>query len=120
MVVERSAPFDRDVRRLIKRYRSLEQDLQTLQRVLIVRPNPPTSFSVELAGYGGVPKIVKVRKMACRSLPGRGAQSGLRVIYALGRSKLVLLELYSKSDQAHESEPRIRDAVRHWVESDSP
>lgn len=120
MIVERSASFERDLRRLIKRYRSLELDLQTLQRVLVARPNPPTSFSVELAGYGGFPKIVKVRKMACRSLPGRGAQSGLRVIYALGRSKILLLELYIKSDQEHESEQRIRDAVRQWVESDSP
>ena len=56
-------------------------------------------------------KIVKVRKMACRSLPGRGSHTGLRLIYASYGQTIVFLELYFKSDQEREAHDRILDFI---------
>jgi hypothetical protein len=111
MHFERSKSFDQDLKALRKRFRSLDQDLETLMKILAVRPEPPTSLSVEISGYGTSTRFVKVRKFACRSLPGRGSQSGLRLIYALEPGAMVFLELYFKSDQERESQDRILDYI---------
>lgn len=111
MRFERTKRFDQDVKALRKRFRSLDQDLETLTKVIAVRPIPPTSFSVEIPGYSSEIKIVKVRKMACRSLPGRGSHTGLRLIYASYGQTIVFLELYFKSDQEREAHERILDFI---------
>lgn len=111
MRFERTKRFDQDVKALRKRFRSLDQDLETLTKVIAVRPIPPTSFSVEIPGYSSEIKIVKVRKMACRSLPGRGSNSGLRLIYAGDGQTIVFLELYFKSDQEREAHDHILDYI---------
>lgn len=111
MRFERTKRFDQDVKALRKRFRSIDQDLETLTKVIAVRPIPPTSFSVEIPGYSSEIKIIKVRKMACRSLPGRGSQTGLRLIYASYSQTIVFLELYFKSDQERESQDRILDYI---------
>jgi len=44
------------------------------------------------------PKIYKAKKFACRSLKGKGVQSGIRVIYAYfaEADKIELIEIYYK------------------------
>lgn len=111
MRFERTKRFDQDVKTLRKRFRSLDQDLETLTKVIAVRPIPPTSFSVDIPGYSSEIIVVKVRKIACRSLPGRGSNSGLRLIYACDGQSIVFLELYFKSDQEREAHDRILDFI---------
>jgi len=49
------------------------------------------------------------RKFACRSLKGRGVQSGIRIIYAYfqEKDKIELIEIYYKGDKESEDRQRI-------------
>jgi hypothetical protein len=55
------------------------------------------------------PKIYKAKKFACRSLKGKGVQSGIRVIYAYfeEKDKIELIEIYYKGDKENEDRERI-------------
>lgn len=55
------------------------------------------------------PKIYKAKKFACRSLKGKGVQSGIRVIYAYfeEEDKIELIEIYYKGDKENEDRERI-------------
>ena len=54
-------------------------------------------------------KIYKAKKFACRSLKGKGVQSGIRVIYAYfeKEDKIELIEIYYKGDKENEDRERI-------------
>ena len=56
-----------------------------------------------------IPKIYKAKKFACRSLKGKGVQSGIRVIYAHfeEKDKIELIEIYHKGDKENEDRDRI-------------
>ena len=60
--------FTRDVKRLQKRYRTLPADLDILKKVLRVRPEAQPPFSFRLDGLGNAAYIIKVKKIACKSL----------------------------------------------------
>lgn len=102
--------FEKDLKELSKkRFRSLAEDLEVLKKVLDVFPSasPPTSFLIP--NLGTQQEIIKVKKFACRALKGRGANSGIRVIYAHHKEeqKIVFIELYFKGDKANEDRNRI-------------
>ena len=109
MTFEELPEFTKDVKQLSKKYPSIREDLNTLKLVLKVCPEgrPPFSFRVDHLGLED--PIIKVKKIACKSLKGRGSNSGLRLIYAFLRSsdKIVLIEIYHKSSSAMENRQRI-------------
>lgn len=61
------------------------------------------------------PRIFKAKKFACRSLRGKGVQSGIRVIYAYfeEEDKIELIEIYYKEDKENEDRSRI---LKHYKE----
>lgn len=105
------AEFKKDLRTLIKKYRTLNEDLEVVKKVLEVTPNerPPFSFSIDNLGLETC--IIKVKKIASKSLKGRGVNSGLRLIYAYfpGKNKITLIELYHKNDKENEDRNRITE-----------
>ncbi|MBP9019503.1 MAG: hypothetical protein KBG04_06780 [Bacteroidales bacterium] len=56
------------------------------------------------------PFFYKVKKFACKSLKGRGVQSGIRIIYAYYEDKdtIEFIEIYHKSDQENEDTEWIK------------
>ena len=105
--------FDKDMKRLKKRFRTLEEDLDVFIRSALV------PFHEEGTDYGGIveisdigikhPSLYKVKRFACRALKGRGNQSGIRIIYAYfkGDNRIELVEVYFKGDKANEDRKRI-------------
>ena len=53
--------------------------------------------------------IIKVKKIACKRLKGRGVNSGLRLVYAYfnEEDKIVFIELYHKNEKGNEDRDRI-------------
>ena len=53
--------------------------------------------------------MIKVKKIACRSLKGRGVNSGLRLVYAIYEieKRIVFVEIYHKNDKANEDRYRM-------------
>jgi len=114
MKFDELAEFKRDLKKLTKRYRTLKSDLETIKKVLIVNPKarPPFSFNIE--GLKITSCVIKVKKIACKSLKGKGVNTGLRLIYAYfekntenTEEKIIFIELYHKSDKAIENRDRI-------------
>ena len=111
--------FERDLKKLNKRYptlgaledkagdlinfvrfqlipfHKLDQDNQSIVRV------PATKIAS--------PILYKARKFPCRSLKGRGALSGIRVIYGYypDNDWVEFVEIYFKADQENHSQDRI-------------
>lgn len=103
--------FEKDLKYLMKRYRSLNSDLDDVRQILKVRPNDNPPFSFQINNLGLESCIIKIKKIACDSLKGRGVNSGLRLIYAYFEieQKIVFIELYHKNDKEIEDRKRIVD-----------
>ncbi|MBF0387235.1 MAG: hypothetical protein HQL20_05195 [Candidatus Omnitrophica bacterium] len=112
--VRRLPEFEKEVRRFLKRFSSLEEDLKVFedkQLVLFHKLGVDNGGVVQITGLGfAEPKIFKARKFACKSLKGRGVQSGIRVIYAYFSIKdaIEYIELYFKADKENEDRERIK------------
>jgi len=62
-----------------------------------------------LAEAGIETKIFKVKNFRCRSLKGKGSQSGIRIIYAyfLDKKRIEFIEIYIKSEKENHNKDRI-------------
>lgn len=101
--------FEKDKKKLSKKYKSIPDDLETVKQILEVFPNERPPFSYRINNLGIETCIIKVKKIACKSLKGRGVQSGLRLVYAYYEEsvRIVFVELYHKSDKETEDRDRI-------------
>jgi mRNA-degrading endonuclease RelE of RelBE toxin-antitoxin system len=105
--------FGKDFKKLSKRFRTLEEDFKTFvdtQLNLFHKQGIDNKGVLPISGLGiPNPKIYKAKKFACRSLKGRGVDSGIRVIYAYWeeKDKLEFIEIYFKGDKENEDRDRI-------------
>jgi len=109
--------FKKDIKKLVKRWRTLEEDLEFFikgQLYAYHKKGIDNKGIVQLRDLGfKVPQVYKARKFACRSLPGKGARTGIRVIYAYFKAedRIELIEIYYKGDKKDEDKERI---LRHY------
>jgi hypothetical protein len=107
--------FERDIKSLVKRFRSLEDDLDNFiktELTLFHKLGIDNKGVVQISGLGfQSPKVYKGRKFACRTLKGKGAHSGIRVVYAHFEQmdRVELIEIYYKGDKANEDRGRISE-----------
>lgn len=101
--------FSKDLKNLSKKYRTLNEDLEVVKKVLEVTPQERPPFSFRIDNLGLETCIIKVKKIACKALKGRGVNSGLRLIYAHfeAEQKITFIELYHKNDKENEDKQRI-------------
>ncbi len=101
--------FKKDLKKLLKKYRTLKDDIETVKQVLEIVPDERPSFSFRIANLSLKTCVIKVKKIACKSLKGRGVNSGLRLIYAYFKEeqKIIFIELYHKNDKENEDRQRI-------------
>ncbi len=109
MTFEELEEYKRDLKQLLKKYRTLKDDLEVVKKVLEVIPDERPPFSYRIEGLGIKTCVIKVKKIACRALKGRGVNSGLRLIYAWFKieQRIVMVELYHKNDKENEDKSRI-------------
>lgn len=100
--------FERDRKRLVKRYRSLDEDLEELMKILVLFPIGNGKHFATLFETDAL-KIVKAR-LFCRYLKG----SSLRVIYAYIEKvqRIEFIELYFKGNQETEDAGRIKEYLK--------
>lgn len=101
--------FDKDVKRLLKKYKSIEDDLASIKSILEILPNARPPFSYLIDNLGVTVPIIKIKKIASKSFYGKGVNSGLRLIYAYLslEEKIIFLELYHKNEKELEDKIRI-------------
>ena len=111
--VRRLAEFEKDLRKLSKKFRTLKEDLEVFvdnQLNLYHKLGTDNRGCVRISDLGiSYPEIYKARKFACKSLKGKGAASGVRVIYAYYSKEDIIefIEIYYKGDKANEDRNRI-------------
>jgi mRNA-degrading endonuclease RelE of RelBE toxin-antitoxin system len=103
--------FKKDLKHLLKKYRTLKEDLEVVKLDLSDEPGESPPFSFRIDNLGLETCIIKVKKIACKALKGRGVNSGLRLIYAHfpDEQKITFIELYHKNDKENEDKTRIMD-----------
>lgn len=113
MIFEELDEFNKDVKRLIKKYRTLHDDLEVVRKVLTVIPDERPPFSFRIDNLGIQTCIIKVKKIACKALQGRGVNSRLRLVYAYkpNEQRIIFIELYHKNDKGSEDRNRISQYV---------
>lgn len=101
--------FGKDLKALLKRYRTLKDDLNVVKVILRKKPEERAPFSYRINNLGIETCVIKVRKIACKALKGRGVNSGLRLVYAHfpDEQRIVFIELYYKGDKENEDRERI-------------
>jgi len=125
MIFEELDEIKKDLKSLLKKYRSLNEDLEVVKKILAVMPEERPPFSFEINDLGIETCVIKVKKIACKALKGKGVRSGLRLVYAYFEEtkeivedeiviqeeraeKIIMVELYHKSDKANEDRERIK------------
>jgi mRNA-degrading endonuclease RelE of RelBE toxin-antitoxin system len=105
------ADFKKDLKYLLKKYRTLNDDLEIVKLDLNDEPGESPPFSFRIDNLGIETCIIKVKKIACRALKGRGVNSGLRLVYAYfpDEEKIIFIELYHKNDKENEDRQRLLD-----------
>ena len=101
-----NSPFEKEVRRLSKKYPSLKKDLERLQRELLDNPNAGSPLG------SGIRKI----RMAITS-KGRGKSHGARVITVtivaeVEETEINLLFIYDKGERDTISTAEIKDLMK--------
>lgn len=109
MTFDELPEFQKDLKGLLKKYRTLNDDMDVVKKVLEVVPDERPPFSFRIENFGLKTCIIKVKKIACKALKGRGVTSGLRLIYAHfeKEQKIIFIELYHKNDKENEDRQRI-------------
>ena len=111
--------FKKDLKKLLKKFKTLESDLEVAKRDAIElfhikKINNQSVFPIQ--GFCTEEVLIcKVKKFACKALKGRGAKSGIRVIYAFHAKtlKVEFIEMYFKSDQENENRERIKEYLKN-------
>jgi hypothetical protein len=101
--------YKKDLKGLLKKYRTLNDDIKVVKQVLEVMPNERPPFSFRIDNLGIETCVIKVKKIACKALKGRGVNSGLRLVYAHfpADQRIVFIEMYHKNDKENEDRQRI-------------
>ena len=113
ITVVRRPEFEKDLKKLTKRYRTLPEDLTTM-----VETSLPLLHILKMDN-GGIEEIsdvsltrcraFKVRRFACKAFKGKGSRSGIRVTYLWYEDEMraELVEIYYKGDKENEDRTRL-------------
>ncbi|MEA3453037.1 MAG: hypothetical protein U9Q96_01735 [Patescibacteria group bacterium] len=111
--------FQKDLKRLLKKFRTLEDDLETTKRNAIElyhlkRIDNRSIFSIPNFCTEEI-KVYKIKKFACKALKGRGSKSGMRIIYAFHcqNCKIDFIEIYFKGEKENEDRERIKEYLKN-------
>jgi len=112
--------FKKDLKKLLKKFPTLNEDLELAKIAAIelyhLRGIDNLSiFPIRGACTDSI-KMCKVKKFACKSLKGKGAKSGIRIIYAfhIQELKVTFIEIYFKGDKESEDKERIKEYLKFY------
>lgn len=115
--------FQKDFKRLLKKFKSLEEDLvlvkiAAIELFHIQKINNLSIFPIQAFCTEEI-HVCKIKKFACKALKGRGSKSGIRVIYAFHcvDLKIDFIEIYFKGEKENEDRERIKDYLKNSLRS---
>ena len=114
--------FEKDFKKLEKRYRTLTSDFENMKKSLLethyLKGTPlPVNALVDIKGCCGEKyKSQKVRKFACRSLKNLGNRSGIRITFIIENFDnqdltITFIEIYYKGNKENEDRDRLLNFI---------
>jgi len=90
--------FDAELAKLLKKYRSLKDDIEVLKSVLVKYPRGYQPVIFQIPNLGIATEIYKVKHFRCKALQNKGSRSGIRIIYAYleVEQRIEFTEIYYK------------------------
>ena len=110
-----SKDFEKDLKKM--RIRSIWNDTEIFKKAVAQEPGTLRgSFRIPGLKDTDVP-VFKFKKFRCRDI-GRGTRNIIRLVYAFFESenKILLIEIYKKSQQSNHCEQRIMKGIREYQE----
>ena len=99
MQIKRLPEFEKEFKKLWKKYPSLEEDFSVFESVLIINPRDNIPISGSWENKKG--EFYKVKKFRCQSIARQSVNSGIRIIYNYVESEelieLTYIEIYHKN-----------------------
>ncbi len=110
------AEFDKEFKRLFKKYKTLDDDFEKFKKVLMTTPMGVGKNFVTIHSSASI-RIVKAR-MACRALRDRS----LRIIYSYFEQdqQIEFIELYFKGEKENENRERIKEYLKNQNSNPRP
>ena len=105
--------FDKDLKKLCKKYKTLLEDLEVVKKAAIGIYHLSAIDNNSIFPIPGFcnDKFLsyKVKKFASKSFKGKGAKTGLRLIYIFvpKENKIILIEIYYKGNKPNEDKDRL-------------
>lgn len=119
---ETTSEFDKDLKKLCKKYKTLTEDLEVVKKAAIslYHLNSIDNNSIfPIPGFCNDEIIsCKVKKFASKSFKGKGAKSGLRIIYIFvpKETRVILIEIYYKGNKPNENKERLEYYYKSLLE----
>ncbi len=117
---DETSEFQKDFKKLSKRFKSLEEDFELAKKAAIElyhiqKINNLSVFPIQGFCTEEI-QVCKIKKFACKALKGRGSKSGIRVIYAFHSNNLKIdfIEIYFKGDKENEDSERIKEYLKNF------
>jgi hypothetical protein len=115
--------FEKELRTLAKKFRSLPEDFESLKKFSIEffhtsdAKDNNSIFKIEGCCNDRFESYV-IKKIACRSIKGRGCRSGIRITYVLDKylNNITFMEIYFKSDKEIEDKERLKKFIEQTRE----
>jgi mRNA-degrading endonuclease RelE of RelBE toxin-antitoxin system len=118
-----SKKFDKELKTLSTKFRSLPEDLESLKRLQIEvfhnsKVDNGSIFKIQGCCKNDLESYV-IKKISCRSLKGCGCRSGIRITYIFNKrtNEITFMEIYFKADQATEDKNRLNEYIEEYIES---
>ena len=107
---DENTEFEREFKKLFKKYKTLDDDFEKFKKVLLVAPTGVGKNFVIVHSQSYL-RVVKAR-MACRFL----RKNSLRIIYAYleQEQRIEFIELYFKGDKENEDRDRIKVYLKDY------
>ena len=106
--------FERDLAKLLRKYRTLEEDLEVFvdYSLRLYHEKGLQKGRIErVAGLGFEdPAVFVAKRVACQALKSKGSRTGIRVVWAWFESegRVELVEIYMKGGKDIEDKARLR------------
>ncbi|OGY92395.1 MAG: hypothetical protein A3H70_00405 [Candidatus Komeilibacteria bacterium RIFCSPLOWO2_02_FULL_48_11] len=132
---EETPEFQKDFKGLIKKFRSLKDDLELAKTAAIelyhvgradnagVLRKIDNQSIFPIAGFCTEELLIcKIKKFACKALKGRGSKSGIRIVYAFHCNSLRVdfIEIYFKGNKENENRERIKEYLKNLSAASAP
>ena len=104
--------FSKELKKLSKKYKSLNEGFEKFRTVLTKKlPNhTPGTFEISDLGANVKTPIYKVTHFRSKDFKGKGSRSGFRIIYAhmQDSEKIIFIEIYHKNNKSNHDIERIK------------